>query len=67
MVSPRTISANQKPDHGMKTRTRLYKRSVHGSKFTVPGRREAYIYIYIYHLFIARLHITVVQYEKGDR
>ena len=23
--------------------------------------------IYIYHLFVAMLHITVVQYEKGDR
>ena len=26
-----------------------------------------HIYIYIYHLFVAMLHITVVQYEKGDR
>ena len=25
------------------------------------------MYIYIYHLFVAMLHITVVQYEKGDR
>ena len=23
--------------------------------------------IYIYHLFVAMLHITVVQYEKGER
>ena len=24
-------------------------------------------YIYIYHLLVPMLHITVVQYEKGDR
>ena len=38
----KTISGNQKPGGGMKKWIKLYKRSVHGSRPTVPWRKEAW-------------------------
>ena len=42
VVSTRATNGNQNPGSGMKWWTKLYERSVHGSKFTVPWKREAW-------------------------
>ena len=42
VVFPRTTSENQKPGGGIRRWTKLYEKSVHGSKFAVPWRREAW-------------------------
>ena len=40
VVSQRTTSGNQKPDGGMKRWTKLYERSMHGSRPTMPWSKE---------------------------
>ena len=42
VVSQRTTSGNEKPGGGMTRWTKLYKRSMHGSRPTVPWRKEAW-------------------------
>ena len=41
VVSPRITSGKQTPGGGMERSTQLYKKSVHGSRSTVPWRKEA--------------------------
>ena len=42
VVSPRTTSGNQKTGGGIKGWTKLYKRSMHGTRSTAPWRKETW-------------------------